>query len=496
MTAFSGDSSKHVVIEAGLVVAGRYQLVSVLGAGGMGTVWSATHLGLNHLVALKIISQKFAQSEEARRRFDQEAKAAARLKSRYVVQVFDNGELEDGTPYMAMEMLEGESLAQRLGRGPMALAEAARCLDEVGRAIDRAHALGIIHRDLKPENIFLARSHDDEGGVVVKVLDFGIAKIASPDHAPSHTKTGAFLGTPLFMSPEQARGLKSLDYRSDLYSLGLVVYTMLTRSAPFQGESIGDLIVQICSESLPSFVGRIPQSAGPLDAWLGRACHRDPQQRFGTAREMAAAFVLAASLGTSRAFGAGESFETGGLHVTVEPAFPGPRSAHGQASRVSPEMISLSGASRTTGGRRPRRVDVGVLAGIVIGVSVLGAAAFLVLTKKAPATSSTDTSVADRPEPPRSSVSASTDRSPPAVSSAAPTVAEILDAGGSHELPSRKESSGGARPSKQPSAATSERAPGPHPPPSSGAMTPGAPASAATAKPKSGATTHDVEVGF
>src|SRR5262249_51541569 len=161
--------------------------------------------------------------------FDLEAKAAAQLRSRFVVQVYDNGETEDGTPYIVMELLIGESLDQRIQRqGPVPLDAALRIIGQAGRALSRAHSLGIVHRDLKPENIFLTHTEDDDAEIA-KVLDFGIAKIKSPDNGAggSGTRTGAVLGTPLFMSPEQARGLKSVDHRTDIYSLGMVLYMML-----------------------------------------------------------------------------------------------------------------------------------------------------------------------------------------------------------------------------------------------------------------------------
>src|SRR5687768_3981364 len=220
----------------GTIIAGKYRLDGMIGRGGMGSVWSTMHLGLGQRVAVKLIAKRYASSREARQRFDLEAKAAAQLRSRYVVQVFDNGETEDGTPYIVMELLEGESLDHRIERrGPVPLDQALRIVGQVGRALIRAHGLGIVHRDLKPENIFLTRSDEDDGGEIAKVLDFGIAKIKTSDGGGSATRTGTVLGTPLFMSPEQARGLKSVDHRTDLYSLGMVTFTMLTGRNAFAG---------------------------------------------------------------------------------------------------------------------------------------------------------------------------------------------------------------------------------------------------------------------
>jgi serine/threonine-protein kinase len=281
----------------GTIIAGKYRLDGMIGRGGMGSVWSTMHLGLGQRVAVKLIAKRYAGSREARQRFDLEAKAAAQLRSRYVVQVFDNGETEDGTPYIVMELLDGESLDHRIERrGPVPIDQAVRIIGQVGRALIRAHGLGIIHRDLKPENIFLTRSDEDDAGEIAKVLDFGIAKIKTSETSGSATRTGTVLGTPLFMSPEQARGLKSVDHRTDLYSLGMVAFTMLTGRNAFSGESFGDILVAICTQPLPSlrtYAALLPPS---LDAWMQRACAKEPGDRFAGVEQMLEALHAAAGM--------------------------------------------------------------------------------------------------------------------------------------------------------------------------------------------------------
>jgi serine/threonine-protein kinase len=278
----------------GATIAGKYRLDSLVGYGGMGSVWAATHLGLGHQIAIKLISQAHASTPEARRRFDTEAKAAARLKSRYVVQVYDNGELADGTPFIAMELLQGESLHRRIHRlGPVQLPEAVSLVAQVCRALSKAHAAGIIHRDIKPDNIFLAVSEDD-GGTIAKVLDFGVAKLAATPGETSSTQTGSLVGTPLYMSPEQARGLKNLDHRTDLYSLALVVYTMLSGNLAFQAESFGDLLLHICTQPLPSLKQAAPWLPPAMDDWFRKAAAREPADRYPSAQEFSDAFALAA----------------------------------------------------------------------------------------------------------------------------------------------------------------------------------------------------------
>ncbi len=280
-------------IREGEVLGGKYRLEKEIGRGAMGTVWSAVHLTLGQRVAIKLISAEHAQSREARARFSTEAKAAARLRSRYVVQVYDDGETQAGTPYIVLEYLDGETLEQRMEREhDLPLNDAVRITRHVARALSRAHAQGIVHRDLKPGNVFLTRSDDDELGWVAKVLDFGIAKVEEHGIA-STTKTGTLLGTPLFMSPEQVRGASSVDSRSDLYSLGMVFYNMMTGNLAFNGESFADVLVAICTGPLPDIRETAPWIPASVADWFRRACAREPHDRFQSADEMVEALDLA-----------------------------------------------------------------------------------------------------------------------------------------------------------------------------------------------------------
>jgi serine/threonine-protein kinase len=280
---------------SGDLIAGKYRLERELGRGGMGTVWSALHVTLNQRVAIKLIAGDQSRSADARQRFSIEAKAAARLRSRHVVQVYDDGETPDGTPYIVMEYLEGETLEQRLERQKdMGLPEAVRITSHVGRARARAHAPGIVHRDLKSGNIFLARTEDDELGWVAKVLDFGVAKLLTEVSGPSATKTGTIVGTPLFMSPEQIRGASHVDHRADLYSLGMVFYNMVTGSHAFDGPSYSDVLVAICTEALPDIRVAAPWLPAALGTWFDKACAREREQRFQSADEMIEALQEAA----------------------------------------------------------------------------------------------------------------------------------------------------------------------------------------------------------
>jgi serine/threonine protein kinase len=293
------DSEKPPV--SGLV-AGKYEVLRRIGRGGMGSVWEGRHASLGNRVAIKFIDQEYAESAEARSRFVTEARAAATIQSKHAIQIFDHGVTEDGRPYMVMELLTGDSLDKRLDQlGRLSLEETARILSQVCRALQRAHDAGIIHRDLKPENIFLVRAPDDDDETA-KVLDFGIAKIkpSTGDELTSSTKTGAVLGTPYFMSPEQARGLRNLDYRSDLWSLGVIAYKCVTGVLPFDGESVGDLLVKICTSPLPVPSATAPGLPAAFDAWFARALEREPTLRFATATELGDSLLTVAGLSVRR----------------------------------------------------------------------------------------------------------------------------------------------------------------------------------------------------
>jgi eukaryotic-like serine/threonine-protein kinase len=259
------------------VIAGKYRLVTKLSEGGMGSVWSAEHLELNCPAAVKLLDRSFADSPEALARFKREAQSAASLRSTNIVQILDFG-LDDGVPYIAMELLRGQTLAQRLAeKGLLSPIETATILSQVARAVAWAHDMGIIHRDLKPGNIFLS---DDAGQTVVKLLDFGIAKaLTNSSMEASMTSTGVIMGTPQYMSPEQASGSKSVDHRTDIWSFGVIAYECVVGKRAFAADTLGSLTLAICSDPLPvpSRVAPVPKG---FDEWFARCSHRDPGRRF------------------------------------------------------------------------------------------------------------------------------------------------------------------------------------------------------------------------
>lgn len=372
------------VIEAGDLLDGKYRFERELGRGAMGTVWTAVHESLGQRVAIKIIAPEHAGSSELRARFEREARAAAQLRSRFVVSVFDHGTTESGLPYIVMEYLEGETLEERVNReGCLSIKDACRVTRHVARGLAAAHARGIVHRDLKPGNIFLVRSEDDdESDWTAKVLDFGVAKMEDFSER-STTRTGTVLGTPLYMSPEQVRGASNVDARADLYSLGMVLYNMLTGTFAFDGESFGDLLISICTDDLPRLSSRAPTVSAALDAWFAKACAKDPAMRFQSAEELIRAL--------DRSLGAVEgdrpsSDSTSGDSLAILPqlaetyASPNDTSRGGTArSLMDPSGATLHGSEsdggaavtighKSTSSRLPL-----FLAGALFGLGALGA---------------------------------------------------------------------------------------------------------------------------
>ena len=333
------------------VVAGRFKLNRLIGRGGMGSVWQATHLGLDIPCAVKFIEGEMSNMAEAQTRFEREAKAAAQLRSPHVVQILDHGVCE-GTPYIAMELLDGEDLGKRLARnGRIQPSELSAIITQVTRALTKAHAVGIVHRDLKPDNIFLVRDDDRE---IAKVLDFGIAKSASNALEGSNTKTGAMLGTPYYMSPEQAQGIKTVDYRSDLWSLAVIVFQCLTGALPFESEALGDLLMKIIVQPIPLPSQVVSDLPPAFDRWWVRASSRDPNGRFQSAKEFAESLQLV--LGGSQLT---EMMDRGQLKAvlgqTPNPAgpltpMPSPAGGYGTTTPEPGIFPSGKGFAATTGG--------------------------------------------------------------------------------------------------------------------------------------------------
>jgi hypothetical protein len=269
---------------------GKYRLKHCAARGGMGEVWVAYHPGLQRDVALKILRPDQESNPQAVRRFEQEVAATTRLTHPNTVRVFDYGVTEDGIWYYAMELLEGQTLAALVAAEErLSVDRALHIAHQVARALAEAHARGIYHRDIKPENVFITRAGDEPD--FAKVLDFGIAKLSQEATAASLTRTGSIFGTPAYMSPETARG-KATDARSDVYSLGAVVYFMLTGVAPFQAANSTELLLCHINQTPPSLRER-PELGIPVkvDELVLRCLEKDPERRFDDASVLAQAIA-------------------------------------------------------------------------------------------------------------------------------------------------------------------------------------------------------------
>ena len=278
-----------MAIEAGRVLSQRYRLIRPVGQGSQASVWVAEHLALTTHVAVKLIDMELAKKDSARERFRREATAAAQLRSAHVVQILDHG-IDGDQPFIVMELLDGEDLFERLAhRTRLSLRETSKIVTQVGRALSRAHAAGIVHRDLKPENVFLVPNEDDE---VVKVLDFGVAKVKDAAKVTMQkTGVGTLIGTPHYMSPEQVKGIVEVDYRTDLWALGVIAFQCVTGELPYDSEGVGDLLIKITIGELPIPSSIYPGAAPSFDAWFAKACARAANDRFQSAREMALALA-------------------------------------------------------------------------------------------------------------------------------------------------------------------------------------------------------------
>ncbi|WP_438030562.1 protein kinase domain-containing protein [Sorangium sp. So ce233] len=281
----------------GEIIDGKYRIVRLLGQGGMGAVFEGENLRIRRRVAIKLLHANISSQAESVARFEREAQAAARIGSDHICEVLDLGVLPDGTRYMVMEYLEGETLGakiQRMGRlGPEATVP---IMAQVLEALGAAHAAGIIHRDLKPDNIFIIPTKAGLSNFV-KVLDFGVSKFSQLAGAEmSMTRTGAVVGTPYYMSPEQARGSNPVDQRTDIYAMGVVLYQATTGQVPFDAETFNELLFKIVLESAPLPQQLVPDLDVEFSGIIQKAMAREPGARFQSCAEFKSAlFAWAAA---------------------------------------------------------------------------------------------------------------------------------------------------------------------------------------------------------
>jgi serine/threonine-protein kinase len=378
----------------------------MLGEGGMGTVYEGQNVRIGHRVAIKVLHAELEGRQDVIERFEREAQAAGRIGSEHIAEVYDLGELPGGTRYMVMEYLDGENLAVRVQReGRIRPQAAAPIFLHVLEALAAAHAAGIVHRDLKPENIFLVRDKKT-GRDFAKLVDFGVSKFnyAAP-HSGSMTRTGSVIGTPFYMSPEQAKGVKLTDHRSDLYSLGVVLYECATGRVPFHAETFNELMFKIVLEEAPDPVSVATDIDPYFSAIIRKAMARLPEARYQDAIsfqddvlawmrsvgvDSGAMDPLLSSLTptANRGPSAGPLGETALSMPAGLTPLPSPTSAQsnpgaGPSTLLSNTGGSLPGAASTAVPPSPRKTG-SVVTGVAVALAI-AAGAVLVARKKMPA---------------------------------------------------------------------------------------------------------------
>jgi serine/threonine-protein kinase len=373
---------------------GNYKVVRLLGEGGMGVVYLAQHPVIGRKVAIKLLHAVLARDPEIVARFFNEARAIHMISHENIVEILDFGQTGDGQPYFIMEYLEGESLSEMITRGPMPAATVEAIGVQMCHALAAAHAKGIVHRDLKPHNVHIAVKQD--GALEVKILDFGVAKIlSSPDDQQSvKTRTGSLMGTPLYMSPEQCKGAGVLDHRTDIYSLGVMLFEMLAGRPPFIAEGVGELFAKHMLEDPPSLTDFVPDAPPYMAAAIMRSLAKDPAARFPGMDDFRKALV-------------------GEVKLAIPATSGGRRSLNSQVMTISTKASTTLSSASSEIDEDPIGLPVQRkrwIWGVVGGGAAVAAAIFLLMPKSAPERASGAVATVDKPAAPAASTAP-----PPAV---------------------------------------------------------------------------------
>jgi serine/threonine-protein kinase len=357
----SGPDLLDTGVKPGDVLAGKYRVERVLGRGGMGVVVAAHHLVLEEKVAIKLLLPDALGNTEAVGRFVREARAAVRIHSEHVARVSDVGYLESGAPYIVMEYLQGVDLAHWLKSSPpVPVEQAVDFVLQACEAIADAHALGIVHRDLKPANLFWTARSD--GQACIKVLDFGISKLLTPQAPSDMTRTNAIIGSPYYMSPEQMQASRNVDVRTDVWSLGVIVFELLAKRPPFLGESISDLAINVATAAPLSLRSLRPDVPEGLEQVIATSLEKARDRRYQTIGDFAVA------LGPYGSHAARASVEriVGTLRQAGVPTNPPPAMAASGPTIVDPNTASAWGQTRGPSNRRATIAGITIAAAVVL----------------------------------------------------------------------------------------------------------------------------------
>ncbi len=367
----------------GRTVAGKYVVGRLIGQGGMGAVYEGENVAIGKKVALKFVDREYARDETVVGRFAREARAASAIDSEHIVQVFDAGS-EDGRPFLVMELLRGEDLGARLRRmDKLPLESALHVVAQVLRGLARAHSAGIVHRDLKPDNVILvSRSGDPE---FVKIVDFGISKIERPlgGTAPiALTRAGVVVGTPLYMSPEQAQAFPDVDGRADLYSVGAILFECLAGRPPHTGPTYEQILIAICTTDAPDIRAIVPSVPDAVAELIARSLARDRSRRFATASKMLAALHAVAPIEAARV-PLDEAMRADAMRASV---VPGPPTSVSWTEGAAPREATT--AHRGSRVALPLTAFLATLAGVAIAIVAVPAIRARAPLSKAPSVTS------------------------------------------------------------------------------------------------------------
>jgi serine/threonine protein kinase len=377
-----GGSNEAAGVREGDVLAGKYRVERVLGAGGMGVVVAAHHIQLDERVALKFLLPEALGDAEAVARFAREARNAVKIKSEHVARVIDVSTLPNGAPYMVMEYLEGGDLAAWIKqRGAVPIEQAIEFVLQACVAVADAHALGIVHRDLKPANLFCVRRSD--GQLSIKILDFGISKLAEgvgTGTGMAMTRTAALMGTPLYMSPEQMRSAKDVDAQTDIWALGIILFELITGRPPFKADSVTELAIKINNEPAPALRTFRPDVPSELEAVIFTCLEKDRRKRYRNVAELALALLpfapKRAKASVERISGI---IQAAGLSASALAVPPSPQVV--DDTQVSGGTLPAVG--RTTIGTRSGKTAI-VGAGVLGALALAGGLTFAVTSKRVP----------------------------------------------------------------------------------------------------------------